>query len=99
MSHGHDLNGLTGGFCLPPRDQCSVDQRQGVSSAMRLLGQLLTSLVSTSVRYASGLTWCSLQVSISEASIAQFSAPSSLPANRAFFLLRAIARSFCPYRA
>jgi hypothetical protein len=31
---------------------------------------LLTSLVSTSVRYASGLTPCSLQVSISEASIA-----------------------------
>src|SRR5437763_9166270 len=70
MSHGHDLNGLTGGFCLPPRDQCSVDQRQGVSSAIRLLGQLLTSLVSTSVRYASGLTLCSLQLSISEASIA-----------------------------
>src|SRR5215813_11832430 len=38
---------------------------------------------------------CSLQVSISEASIAQFSAPSSLPANRAFFRFRAIARLFC----
>jgi hypothetical protein len=46
---------------------------------------LWTSFVSRSVRYVSGLTRCSLQVSISEAGIAQFSAPSSLPANRAFF--------------
>jgi hypothetical protein len=73
-------------------DQIAAAQPQGVSSASRLLGQLLTSLVSTSVRYASGLTPCSLQLSINEASIAQFSAPSSLPANSAFFLLRAIGR-------
>src|SRR4051794_34225341 len=92
MSRGHDLNGLTGGFWFAAADYCAVDQPQGVSSAIRLLGQLLTSLVSTSVRYASGLTPWSLQLSISEASIAQFSAPSSLPANRAFFLLRAIGR-------
>ena len=38
------------------------------------------------------MTPCSLQVSISEASIAQFSAPSSLPAKSAFFLLKAIGR-------
>ena len=31
-------------------DQCGAAQPQGVSSASRLLGQLLTSLVSTSVR-------------------------------------------------
>src|SRR5690348_1854146 len=82
---------LDNGF-YPPPDQSAAPQPQGVSSASRLLGQLLTSLVSTSVRYASGLTPCSLQLSINEASIAQFSAPSSLPANRAFFLLRAIGR-------
>jgi hypothetical protein len=80
---------LDGRVLFAAADQCAVDQPQGVSSASRLLGQLLTSLVSTSVRYASGLTPCSLQLSISEASIPQFSAPSSLPANRAFFLLRA----------
>src|SRR6516225_7077161 len=93
MSRGHDLNGLTRQVLFAAADQCSVAQRQGVNSAIRLLGQLLTSLVSTSVRYASGLTPCSLQVSTSEASIAQFSAPSSLPANRAFFLFRAIGRT------
>src|SRR5712671_4448032 len=60
-------------------DQCAVDQPQVVSSAIRLLRQLLTSLVSRSLRYASGLTPCSLQLSINEAGIAQFSAPSSLP--------------------
>ena len=52
----------------------------------------MTILVSTSVRYACGLTLWSLQVSISEASIAQFSAPPSLPANRAFFLVSATGR-------
>ena len=52
-------------------------QAQGSNSPRRRLGQLLTSLVSTSVRYAWGLMPCSLHVSISEASIAQFSAPSS----------------------
>src|SRR5499427_8598919 len=88
MSRGHELYGLTTGSA----DQRAATQPQGVSSASRLLGQLLTSLVSTSVRYASGLTPCSLQLSINEASIAQFSAPSSLPANREFFLLRAIGR-------
>jgi hypothetical protein len=31
-------------------DQCAAAQAQGVSSASRLLGQLLTSLVNTSVR-------------------------------------------------
>src|SRR5262249_6533366 len=56
---------LDGQVLFAAADQCLVDQRQGVSSAIRLLGQLLTSLVSTSVRYASGLTPCSLQVSIS----------------------------------
>src|SRR3954469_1723156 len=35
---------------------------------------------------------CSLQVSINEASMAQFSAPSSEPAKSAFFLLRATGR-------
>jgi hypothetical protein len=40
------------------------------------LGQLLTSFVSTSARYASGLRLCNLHVSINEASIAQFSAKS-----------------------
>jgi hypothetical protein len=79
------LAGLVSG-----KEEWGVDQ--GVSSAIRRLGQLLTSSVSTSVRYAFGLTPWSLQVSISEASIAQFSALSSLPANRAFFLLRAIER-------
>src|SRR5260370_37460652 len=83
---------LEGRVWLAAVDQCAVGQPQGVSSAIRLLGQLWTSFVSRSVRYVSGLTPCSLQVSISEASIAQFSAPSSLPANRAFFLLRAIGR-------
>jgi hypothetical protein len=37
-----------------------------------------------------------LQLSINEASIAHCSAPSSLPANRAFFLLRAFTCSSCP---
>src|SRR3569832_1566097 len=64
-------------------------QAQGRSSLRRRLGQLLTSFVRMSVKYASGLLPCNLQVLISEASFAQFSAPSSDPAKRAFFLLRA----------
>jgi len=83
---------LDGRVWFAAADQCAVGQPQGVSSAIRLLGQLWTSFVSRSVRYVSGLTPRSLQVSISEAGIAQFSAPSSLPANSAFFLLRAIGR-------
>src|SRR4051812_17334354 len=67
-------------------------QLQGSNSSRRRLGQLLTSLVRTSATYASGLMPCNLHVSISEASIAQFSAPSSEPAKSAFFLLRATGR-------
>src|SRR5260370_27722756 len=83
---------LDGRVWFTAADQCAVGQPQGVSSAIRLLGQLWTSFVSRSVRYVSGLTPRSLHVSISEAGIAQLSAPSSLPANSAFFLLRAIGR-------
>ena len=67
-------------------------QAQGVSSARRRFGQSSTSLVSTSASQASGFTPCSLQVSISEASTAQFSAPRSWPANSAFLRLSAIGR-------
>src|SRR5512144_1971371 len=65
-------------------------QAQGVSSATRRFGQPFTSLVSTTASQASGFTPCNLQVSISEASTAQFSAPRSWPANRAFLRLSAI---------
>jgi len=34
-----------------------------------------------------------------DARSAQFSAPTSCPANNAFFRVSAISRSFCPYRA
>jgi len=57
---------------------------------MRASGQRLTSLLSVSVSQACGLTSLSLQVSISEAMIAQFVPPSSEPAKRAFLRLRAI---------
>jgi hypothetical protein len=50
------------------------------------------------VKYACGLTLLSLQVSTRDAMQAQFSAPSSLPAKRLFFLDKAIAGLFCPYR-
>src|SRR5438128_1338586 len=76
---------------LTDQDTSGV-QAQGSNSPRRLLGQLLTSLVSTSARYASGLMLCNLHVSINEASIAQFSAPSSEPAKSAFFLVRATGR-------
>jgi hypothetical protein len=40
-----------------------------------------------------------LQVATMEAKSAQFAAPTSWPANNAFFLVRAIIRSFCPCRS
>lgn len=43
-------------------------------------------------RYANGSTALSLQVSISEAMVAQLSAPASCPAKRAFFRFNAIGR-------
>lgn len=43
-------------------------------------------------RYANGSMALSLQVSISEAMVAQFSAPTSCPAKRAFFRLSATGR-------
>ena len=57
---------------------------------MREAGQRLTSLVSVSASQACGFTPLSLQVSISEAMIAQLAPPSSLPANSAFLRLSAI---------
>jgi len=59
---------------------------------MRVCGHPLTRRVNKLVKYACGSTPLSLQVSISEASPAQFSPPSSLPANRLFFLDSAIGR-------
>src|SRR3954447_19419261 len=53
----------------------------------------------TSGREARGPTPISLQVSTSEAITAQCAAPPSEPANSAFFRVRAISWSFCPYRA
>jgi hypothetical protein len=50
---------------------------------MREAGQRLTSLVSVSASQACGLTALSLAVSISEAMIALFAPPSSLPAKSA----------------
>ena len=50
-------------------------------------GQPLTSLVSVSASQACGFTRLSLQVSISEATIAQLAPPSSLPAKSAFLRL------------
>ena len=46
----HDLNGSDGRVLFAADDECAAAQAQGVSSARRLLGQLLTSLVSTSVK-------------------------------------------------
>lgn len=54
---------------------------------MREAGQRLTSLVSVSASQACGFTALSLAVSISEAMIAQFAPPSSLPAKSAFLRL------------
>jgi hypothetical protein len=54
---------------------------------MREVGHKLTSLASTSVIQASGSTQFNLQVSISDAIIAQPSAPRSWPANSAFLRL------------
>src|SRR5512147_2153430 len=67
-------------------------QAQGMSSARRRFGQPLTRRVSTSASQASGFTLCNLQVSISEASTAQFSAPRSWPAKSAFLRLSAMGR-------
>ena len=44
------------------------------------------------MRYVCGFTWLSLHVSIRDAIAAQFSPPSSLPANSAFFRDRATGR-------
>ena len=52
---------------------------------MREADQRLTSLVSVSVSQACGLMPFNFAVSVSEAMIAQFAPPSSLPANKAFF--------------
>jgi hypothetical protein len=52
---------------------------------MRFCGQPCTKRVSRSVKYACGLTPLSLQVSMRDAKHAQFSPPSSLPANKLFF--------------
>ena len=55
-------------------------------------GQPLTSFVSVLASQACGFTPLSLQVSISEATIAQLAPPSSLPAKSAFFRFNAIGR-------
>ncbi len=55
-------------------------------------GQPLTSLVSVSVSQACGFTRLSLQVSMSEAMIAQLAPPSSLLAKSAFFRCSAMER-------
>src|SRR5271167_1229268 len=70
----------------------SGSQHHGISSSMRFCGQPFTKRVSRSVKYACGLTPFNLQVSISDARQAQFSAPSSLPANKLFFLDNATGR-------
>ena len=57
---------------------------------MREAGQRLTSLVKVSVSQACGLTSFNLQVSTSDAMIAQLAPPSSEPANRAFLRFNAI---------
>jgi hypothetical protein len=59
---------------------------------MHACGQPLTRRVNSSARYVCGLMSLSLQVSINEARAAQVSAPSSLPANKEFFLLSAMGR-------
>jgi hypothetical protein len=59
---------------------------------MSRFGWPLTILVRTSVRYAGGSTSLSLQVSKSEAMVAQCSAPLSDPENRAFLRLSAMGR-------
>src|SRR5262245_25334613 len=62
----------------------------GISSSIRDAGHRLTSLVSASVIHASGSTLFNLQVSMSEAAIAQFCAPTSCPAKSAFLRVRTI---------
>lgn len=62
--------------------------RSSISEA----GQPLTSLVSVSASQACGFTALSLQVSMSEATIAQLAPPSSLPAKSAFFRFSAMGR-------
>ena len=52
---------------------------------MRDAGQRLTSLVRVSVSQAYGFTPLSLQVSISDAIVAQLEPPSSLPGEQRFF--------------
>jgi hypothetical protein len=54
-------------------------QAHGRSSSRRLLGQRLTSFVSTSASHACGSMLFSLAVSMSEARMAQFTAPPSWP--------------------
>ena len=54
---------------------------------------------STSVSQAKGSTPLSFAVATRLATIAQWRAPPSDPANRLFLRPRAIAQSFCPYRA
>ena len=62
-------------------------QVQGISSSMHEAGHRLTSFPSTSVIHASGSTAFNLQVSMSDAAVAQLSAPRSWPAKRAFLRL------------
>jgi hypothetical protein len=62
----------------------------GMRASIWLLGQPLTSRVRVRVSQACGLTPLSLQVSMSEAMIAQLAPRSSLPANSAFFRFNAI---------
>src|SRR3954454_6833502 len=54
---------------------------------------------STSVSQAKGSTPLSFAVATRLATIAQWRAPPSEPANRAFLRPKAITRPFCPYRA
>jgi hypothetical protein len=65
---------------------------QGSRSSIWLCLWPLTMAVSVFSSHAWGSTAFILQVSISEAMTAQFSAPASWPANRAFFLFSAMGR-------
>jgi len=74
------------------RSQACLTQAQGISLSMRDTGQRMTSLASTSVVEANGSTAWSLQVSRSEAIIAQPSAPLSWRANQALMHVSALPR-------
>jgi len=67
-----------------------VEKVQGMSSSMRLLGWPSSNARNVAVRYLTGSTSHILQFAIRLASNAQFSAPTSCPAKREFFRVRAI---------